>query len=425
LAELLLMLAAACCTPALLTLFCHLSTRAAHGLGRLTWKLASANLLAAVPQTSVSVAALAMSLSMMIAIGVMVGSFRETVDYWLKSVLNADVIVKPAMNSSAQGAATISPQVADALRADPAVEAAYWYTSRQIPYGDSMIRLDTSELAILMDYGRILFKQPSDAAAGIRAALAAKMPFALVSESFSLRYGMQPGDMVRLDGPGGALELPVQAVYYDYSSNLGSVLLDFPVYRQYFADEQPLHSPMAISLFLRAGEDPEATRVRLMRSLADDQSLYFVTNDEVRREALRIFDSTFTITYALQTIAIVIAGAGIVSTLIRLIYERRREIGLLNLVGATPAQVRRMVVVEATLLGLISQAVGVALGILLSMVLIYVINVQSFGWTIQFHLPVRFLLQSTLAIVAASALFGLYPAQRAVGFEALSTLREL
>jgi putative ABC transport system permease protein len=182
---------------------------------------------------------------------------------------------------------------------------------------------------------------------------------------------------------------------------------------------------MAISLFLRAGEDPEATRVRLMRSLADDQSLYFVTNDEVRREALRIFDSTFTITYALQTIAIVIAGAGIVSTLIRLIYERRREIGLLNLVGATPAQVRRMVVVEATLLGLISQAVGVALGILLSMVLIYVINVQSFGWTIQFHLPVLFLLQSTLVIVAASALFGLYPAQRAVGFEALSTLREL
>jgi putative ABC transport system permease protein len=424
-AELLLMLAAAFLVPTILVLACRLGLQLARGCGSLIGRLASANLLAASSQTSVSIAALSMALSMMIAIGVMVGSFRETVVYWLDSVLHADVVVKPVMNSSSLSTATIAPETAEALRQDAAVEAACWYASQQVPYGDSMIRLDTSQLLPLMTYSRILFKSPADAEQQVHSALRHGTPFALVSESFALRYHKKTGDAIELPGPDGPVSLPLLATYYDYSSNLGTVLLDYAVYLRYFKDQQPIRSPLGMSLFLKPGQDPEKTRRRLARTIGAGQSLYFVTNDDVRREALRIFDSTFTITYALQTIAIIIAGAGVVSTLIRLIYERRREIGLLSLVGATAGQLRGMVVTEAVLIGLISQLVGIGLGIVLSWVLVYVINVQSFGWTIQFHLPLAFLVESTLVVLAASALFGLYPAQRAAGIDALGTLREL
>ena len=120
----------------------------------------------------------------------------------------------------------------------------------------------------------------------------------------------------------------------------------------------------------------------------------------------------------------VVAGLGVASTLITLIYQRQKDMGLLSLVGATCRQVRQMIVFEAVILGGVSQLIGIFVGTLLALVLIYVINVQSFGWTIQLHLPIQFMVQSTVLVLAASGLFGLYPAIRATGLDALRTVRE-
>jgi putative ABC transport system permease protein len=139
---------------------------------------------------------------------------------------------------------------------------------------------------------------------------------------------------------------------------------------------------------------------------------------------MRIFESTFTITYALQVIAIVVAGLGVASTLITLIYQRQREIGMLSLIGATCRQVRRVIMIEAVILGAVSQFIGVSVGVVLALVLIFVINVQSFGWTIQVHVPWWFLAQSTVFVIIAAATFGLYPAVRAASVDALQTVRE-
>ena len=124
---------------------------------------------------------------------------------------------------------------------------------------------------------------------------------------------------------------------------------------------------------------------------------------------MRIFDATFAITYALEAIAIFVAIMGVAATLLTLVLERRRELAMLRLVGAARSQIRRMVVVEAAVLGGLSQVLGLLVGVVLSLILIYVINVQSFGWTIQFDLPVGFLAQSTLLITLTAALSGLYP----------------
>jgi putative ABC transport system permease protein len=183
-------------------------------------------------------------------------------------------------------------------------------------------------------------------------------------------------------------------------------------------------SAQNLSVYLKDGVDAEVVRQRLLEQVGDDELLYCVTNRELLREAMRIFESTFAITYALQLIAIVIAGLGVASTLITLIYQRKREIGLLSLVGATYRQTKRIILCEALLLGAVSQLIGLAIGVLLAYVLIYVINVQSFGWTIQFHVPWRFFLVSTLLVILASGLFGLYPAIRAANADPLQTVRE-
>jgi len=95
------------------------------------------------------------------------------------------------------------------------------------------------------------------------------------------------------------------------------------------------------------------------------------------------------------------------------VIERRRELSMLRLIGATRRQVVRVVVIEAALIGGASQAIGILVGLALSVILVYVINVQSFGWTIQFRVPVAFLAQVSMAVVIATALAGIYPARRA------------
>ena len=207
--------------------------------------------------------------------------------------------------------------------------------------------------------------------------------------------------MVELPTPAGLRPLGVVAVYYDYASNQGTVTLDIATYDRLFGERQQEPAASSVAIYL-AGEPIRKWSARLARSVGTQRGLYFATQDNVRREALRIFDSTFTVTYALQLIAIVIAGLGVVAHAddppLRAAPQDRPGGSVKRLAPRT----RRMVVVEAVLIGLVSQIAGLLIGMALAAVLIYVINVQSFGWTIQLHVPWWFLLESGLLILAAT-----------------------
>jgi putative ABC transport system permease protein len=110
-------------------------------------------------------------------------------------------------------------------------------------------------------------------------------------------------------------------------------------------------------------------------------------------------------------VAIIVAMLGAANSLLALVLDRRREFGLLRFLGAAPAQIRRMVLIEAAFLGLLADLLGLALGFVLSLLLIYVVNKQSFGWTIQFHPPVSLLAGALSLIWLATAAAGLYPAR--------------
>ncbi|MEO8077146.1 MAG: ABC transporter permease, partial [Acidobacteriota bacterium] len=223
-------------------------------------------------------------------------------------------------------------------------------------------------------------------------------------------HHLQPGDDVAIATANGPARLRIAAVYYDYSSDRGVLMMDRATFERHYG----VHGPLNLSVYLRNGIDPEQARERLLASIGEAHQVLINTNRSLRTEVLRIFDSTFAITYALELIAIAVAILGVSGTLLTLILEREREFRILRLVGTARRQVLRMVVGEAVLIGAISQAIGLVVGLALSTVLIYVINVQSFGWTIQFHLPIAFLAQSSLLMILSTAIAGIYPARRAV-----------
>jgi len=231
----------------------------------------------------------------------------------------------------------------------------------------------------------------------------------LVSESFSLKHHAGVGDTITLATATGSARLTVAAVYYDYSSDRGVVSMDNATFAKLYRND----GFSSLAVYLKNGIDPEAARERLLALVDDPRQLSITTQPWLRAEVLRIFDSTFAITYALELVAIVVAMLGVAGTLLTLMLERQRDLTVLRLVGTTRSQLMTLIVSEAIIIGAVGQFLGLAVGLALSTVLIYVINVQSFGWTIQFHLPVAFLVQSTVLVIVATGLAGLYPARRA------------
>ena len=369
--------------------------------------LAHANLTSAIPRLSISVAALSVSLSMMVAIAIMIGSFRDTVVYWVGQTLKADLFVGPGIRPTVGSDQTLSPDVIAAVQRHPDVLAIDSFRNLDLVYDGNLVVLGGGSLDVVLKHGALLFKSPADARDALQQAIG--QDAVIVSEPFSIKYHKREGDTVALTTPHGVRDFRVAAVYYDYSNDRGVLIMDVGTFRRYFG-ELP---PTGIAAFLKAGADPEKVRGEMLASLDEGHRAFIFSNRTLRNEVLRIFDSTFAITYALELIAIVVAMLGVAGTLLTLVLERRRELSLLRLTGADRKQVRRMVIIEAALIGAVSQGIGLTMGLALSLVLIYVINVQSFGWTIQFHLPTAFLIQATIAVIVATAVAGIYPARRA------------
>jgi len=392
--------------PAIIVVTARVLARPLAWLG-VTGRLAHAHFTAAIPRLSISIAALSVALAMMVAIAVMVGSFRETVVYWVGQTLQADLFVGPGVQPTTGSAQTLSPSIIGALEAHPAVAAVDTFRNLDLSYQGNLVVLGAGQFDIVRSHGSLLFKAPADGRTALSQAIGTDA--VLVSEAFANKYGAAPGDTLQLATSMGERPFTVAAVYYDYAVDRGVIVMDRPVFARYFG-ERP---PTSAAVYLRDGADPEVVRREVLDTLDEGHRAFIYTNRSLRAEVLRIFDSTFAITYALELIAVVVAMFGVAGTLLTLVLERRRELRMLRLIGALARQVQRVVVTEAALIGATSMLIGLVTGLALSLLLVYVINVQSFGWSIQFRVPWLFLAQVSVAVVAATAVAGLVPARRA------------
>jgi putative ABC transport system permease protein len=338
---------------------------------------------------------------MMVAVAVMIGSFRQTVLVWVDQTVTSDLWLRPSKGLTNAQVALFPPQIADDVRRIPFVAAFDRLRGHDVVYGDSMITVGGGDFDVVAEHGELPMLTPRDARTALREALAKNG--VLISESLSTKYDKRVGDTLTI----GARAFPVTGIYRDYSNDRGVAVMDNAVYTRAFGTT----AINTIVIYLKPGVSAEAARARLEATLGPKYHAFAVLNREIRAEVMKIFDQTFLITYALLAIAIVVAVLGIINTLSALILERAGELALLRLLGMTPAEVRRMIVLESSILGLASTVVGLVMGYALSWILIYVINRQSFGWTIAFHSPVR-LIAASLAVTFLSAVIaGLAPAR--------------
>jgi putative ABC transport system permease protein len=417
LAAILLVAASALAIPAFAAALTSLFSRFIGKLLGIEGMLASRSLAASLRRTSVLVGALSTAIAMMTSVGIMVGSFRETVMLWMNDRLPADLYLRPAGSPAADRHPTISLDLTQKIEALPGVEAVARLRAYEISYDGMPVTLASIDPQALRKSRRSDFfsgRPIEQVFAELRDSNAV-----IISEPFTYKHHVQAGDSITLSLGAAQATFRIADIYYDYSSERGNIVMSRSTMLRYLPDPTPSN----LAVYVAPGTQVETVRVEIEKAAAGHRVLMF-SNRDLRAEAIRIFDRTFAITYGLEAVAVIVAVMGIAGALLALVIDRRREFGLLRFLGAATGQVRKLILVEAGLLGLLGNLAGLALGFALSLILIYVINKQSFGWTIRFHWPVEVLLGALTVVYGATVLAGFYPAQVAVRLNSLEVVHE-
>jgi putative ABC transport system permease protein len=367
-------------------------------------------------RTSVAVGALIVAIGMTVSVAVLIASFRTTVTAWANESLRADLFLKPLGLADASFDQRFSSGLVEAVRRVPGVAAVDTFRGVDLPFRGGITTLAATDLAQLATHAQLRLLD------GDAAVLARTLPGSdgvLVSAPFVNRWGLGTGDRVTLPTPSGPHTFTIAATYNDYSSDGGIVLADVRTFRRLFHDD----TANSMAVYARPGTDLVELRTRIVRALAPAR-IDVTTNAELRKLVLEIFDRTFAITYALFVVSIVIAVMAVLTTLFALVLERRREIGLLRYLGLRTGEVRAVILGEAAALGALGGIGGVALGMPLALLLIFVINRQSFGWLIDLHVPFDLLAETVVLVVGASLIAGLWPAALAARIRTADAVRE-
>ena len=383
------------------------AARGAHAFaGRLSpaGLLGASNLGSSVRRNSVAVASLMVAIAMMVSVAILIGSFRTTVVAWADDTLKADLFVRPLGLQDASYDARFSPKVAAAIRRVPGVAAVDTFRAISIPYRGTLTSLAAVDFKTVADRNKLRFLGHVDTAA-----LAHTMPNTenvVVSDPFATRFGAHVGETVDVATPSGIAHFRIVALYNDYSTDSGVILVDKTTFANLFHDD----SVNSLAIYAEPGADLTQLRTAVIRSVLPLR-IDVQTTRELRKLVISIFNRTFAITYALYIISITIAVLGVVSTLFALVLERRREIGLLRYLGFTTREIRRSVFYEAAYIGGLGGITGVIAGVFLALLLIFVINRQAFGWLIELHMPWDFLGEAIVLVVVAALIAGIYPAR--------------
>jgi len=366
-------------------------------------------------RTAPAIAALAVAVSVTVGLGVMIQSFRGTLERWLDSTLQADVYVSLPGPTASRASGTLPPDLMDAFVGHPEVAGHSTYRGTDLTDEAGAFRL----VALALDPRAEETFQFIDGGADAIMSAFRRGEGALVSEQFSFRRGVGTGNVVDLPTPAGPRTIPVLGVFYDYGSDQGAVIVSRSLYDQYFDDT----GVTSLALFLAAGADSESVVRDLLDLVPPGLTVIARTNDVLRSASLDVFDRTFQVTAVLRLLAFVVAFVGVLSALMALELERARELGAMRAWGLEPAELRRLVLTQTGLMGLVSGALAVPMGIVLSAVMIFVINKRSFGWTLDLQLGPMVLAQAVALAVIAALLAGLYPAWRIARTSPATALR--
>jgi putative ABC transport system permease protein len=367
--------------------------------------LALAQLRAAPGQAAVSLAAIVASFALMAAMAIMVASFRQSVDDWLGTVLPADLYFRTSQEGDT---GYLEPGFEQRVRSLPQVARVDFLRSGRV-------LLDAQRPPVVL----IARDRASLAFPLVEKGPAQVMPGVWVSEAMEDLYGYRPGERIRLPLEGKEIAFIVRGVYRDYARQHGSILIDRDEYIALTGDRRVNDAAIWLA--------PGATRAEAMgalHSLPGGASLEISDPGEVRQASLRIFDRSFAVTYAMEAVAVLVGLFGLSSSLGAMVLARRREFGVLRHLGLTRRQIAGMLAAEGALLALTGALAGLISGAAISLVLVYVVNRQSFNWSIDLHPPYLLLIALVTILLVLAVATALLSGREATGIGPVRAVRE-
>lgn len=364
-----------------------------------------------------AVAGVVASLALSVALTVMVASFRAGVTQWLDQLLPAELYARSSAAGVAGERALLPADLAARAAALPGVARAEASRHRSLVLapGRPAVTLIARPVGDRPAEVLPLVETPPRRAAPGEVGV-------FVSEAMVTLYGARPGSTLALPLRADAPPTPVRVlgVWRDYARQFGALVIDAGDYRRLTGDTRAND----LALWLAPGAELAAVQAALRTQVADPASLEFASTAEIRQISLRIFDRSFAVTYYLQAVAIAIGLVGIAASLSAQVLARRKEFGLLAHLGLTARQVVAVVAGEAAAWLAAGVAVGLALGIAVSVVLVHVVNPQSFHWTMDLVLPGGRLALLAAAVFAAGVATAAWSARRAAGRPAVLAVKE-
>jgi len=367
------------------------------------------NLVARLQTTSFAVAALAVTVSMLVGITLLVGSFRATLVSWLDVTIQADVYVTTESWVRSGNEAFLDRALLDelvriemvvALEEQRRLRVRTVEDDHQIWLsGIKVAGLPGTELARRLP---LLAGDPDEVARRLESGQV------LIGEPLARKAGLGVGDTLSLAGPGGPVGLTVAGVAYDYTSEGGTAFVTLTTLANTFGRGPTNNAALFLSDPSRSDAVVTGLKVRYR-----DRPLVFRSNRDLRREILDVFDQTFAVTRTLQTLALLTAVCGVALTLLVQSRQRAGELALLRSLGATRRQIFGMFLGEGSAMGVLGLVLGLAGGIGLAALLILVVNRQWFGWTIQPAWPGATLLRQAVAVMVTTLAAASVPAFKA------------
>jgi len=364
--------------------------------------LALAQLRAAPGQAAISLAAIVASFSLMAAMAIMVASFRQSVEDWLDVVLPADLYFR---TTQAGDTGYLEPGFEERVRALPQVERVDFLRTARIVLDPtrpalSLIARDRAEKAFPMIGERVPGK-------------------AWISEAVADVYGYRPGQKLEIPLEGKSHSLVISGVFRDYARQHGAILMDRADYIALTGDRRASDAALWLAPGATVAEAMDA-----LRALPGGGQLDLGEPGEIRALSLQVFDRSFAVTYAMEAVAVLVGLFGLSSSLGAMVLARRREFGMLRHLGLTRRQIGAMLAAEGGLLAFLGAAAGLAAGAAISLVLVYVVNRQSFNWSIALHVPWGLLSVFFVSLIFLAVLTALLSAREAMGMGPVRAVRE-
>jgi putative ABC transport system permease protein len=365
-----------------------------YHLGGLPGKVAAGNIRQNMSRTSVAVSAFMVALALSIGLGSMIGSFRQSLVWWMGTQLRGELYVSTITDSP------VPEDFYEVIKALPGLGGVDPYRNAQVIYKGAHVSVTSIDASVLQRFTRFGWLK-----GGNENWDAVKQGAAIISESFARRFKVKEGDKVTLEGISGPVTLSVSAVFYDYTTEHGLIIMDRSTYIRIYGDK----TINSLGIFIDPDNPRRSELLAEVRRRAQERNLPVLTKEQLQGNILALFDSTFAVTRSMRLLAIIVAFFGITGALLTLFLERRRDFGIYRALGFSTSQIGIMTVLEGLGMGLVSFLLSIVGGTALAIMLIKVINLRSFNWTIFYYPEWQPYVMTGIVAICASLGAALYP----------------